>query len=509
VENRNDETRGLVADWLRPLISLCYTPELLNEINRNQVSEVRQRRLRQAQQFSMLQYSHAGFERADAVLRSLFPVLKSEREESDFRHLVGAVAAEADAFLTRDDDLLAHAEDVFNACGLPVVRPAELIGRIDTIEHEREYQRSFLAGTRQIVQERISRVDDSLAATIQQPGEQRSKVTAALNRYLADPQRYRCEKIVGADGSIVAFLVVERDSGVDRIPMLRICGKRQLGALVRSLLTGIIRRAARAGSTAVFVSESSLPDPVRTACSSLGFLSVRGGELKLVVSGLLSVDQVAGMLTWPDEKVEQLVSALPVARNDSYLASHIEHLLWPLKLADGPLPSFIVPIRPQFAAQIVDERLAGGSLFGVDVDLALNCEAVYYRAARPAVIEPPGRVLWYVSQCDDYPGTMTIRACSRLVEVAIDTPKRLYSQFRRLGVFEWPHVRKTAKGDLTGKIMAFRFDDSEHLRPVAREAFQTILRSHGIKSNLQSPVKIPAEAFNQIYASAVDSPSAR
>lgn len=509
IEDRSDETRGLLADWLRPLISLCYTPELLNEINRNDTAELRQRRLREVQQFSMLCFSHAAFKRADALLRPLFPKLKSEREESDFRHLVGAVAAGADAFLTRDEDLLQHADDVFSICGLPVVRPAELIGRLDTIEREREYQRSFLAGTRQIMQERVSRADDSLAEAIQHPDEQRSKVTARLNRYLADPKRFRCERILGSDGATIAVLVVERDSGVDRVPMLRICAKRQSGALARSILTDLVRRAAELGSNAVLVSEPSMPDAVRAACSSLGFLSVSEGELKLIISGLLTVEQAAQRLTWPDEKIEQLALALRRVRTEPHLASQVEHLLWPLKLADGHLRSFIVPIRPQFAAQIVDERLAGSSLFGVDVDLALNCEAVYYRAARPAVVAFPGRVLWYVSKCDDYAGTMTIRACSRLIEVAIDTPKRLYSRFRRLGVFEWQHVRNTAKGDLTKKIMAFRFDDSEHLRPVGREAFQRILRSHGIKTNLQSPIEIPPEAFNEIYASAVDSPSAR
>ena len=117
------------------------------------------------------------------------------------------------------------------------------------------------------------------------------------------------------------------------------------------------------------------------------------------------------------------------------------------KLADAALPCFIVPIRPQFAEHLFDERLAAGGVLGADVDLALNPESVYYRAARPFVLSSPARVLWYVSKHDNYQGTMAIRACSRVVEVARGTPKQLFSRFRRLGVYEWRHVLATADGE--------------------------------------------------------------
>lgn len=178
--------------------------------------------------------------------------------------------------------------------------------------------------------------------------------------------------------------------------------------------------------------------------------------------------------------------------------------MWPAKLTDSALPCFIVPIRPQFAEHLFDEGLASGGLFGADVDLALNPESAYYRAARPGIITCPSRVLWYVSSSQAYTGSMSIRACSRIVELAKDTPKRLFKLFRRLGVYEWQDVLETASGDVDKEIMAFRFDDTELFRPIPWSEFQPVLKSHGVTTQLQSPTQIPREAFLELYALAFD-----
>ena len=179
----------------------------------------------------MLRCSPERFQNADRVLRSLFPTFNNTQDESDFRHLVRALAADADAFITRDASLLDRADEVFETCGLSVLRPAELIARIDVVEHEREYQRKFVAGTRLVLQERISSADNLVLATIQREGENQRTLMATLNRYFADPHRFACHKIIGASENILAFFAVERDGGVSRIPLLRICPKRQAGTL--------------------------------------------------------------------------------------------------------------------------------------------------------------------------------------------------------------------------------------------------------------------------------------
>lgn len=76
--------------------------------------------------------------------------------------------------------------------------------------------------------------------------------------------------------------------------------------------------------------------------------------------------------------------------------------------------------------------------------------------------------------------------------------------------YEWKDVRETAKNDLERRIMAFRFDDSEQLRPVERDRLQAILRRHQGNGNpLAGPVAVSASVFGEIYALALDSSSPR
>lgn len=510
VEQRSEESEGLRADWLIPLVSLCYTPELLNEISRQSDDAVRKQRLVEVQQFEMLQCTLPEFAKSERLLKPLFPSLDtSQQNESDFRHLVRAHAAEADAFVTRDDALLARSDEVFELCGLPVVRPAELIGQIDIIEHEREYQRSFVAGTRTISKERVSCADDSFVSAIQSHGESQRKLTAALNEFLSDPQGARCYR-VSDEGVTLAAYVVKRELGIDAIPLLRVCAKRKASTIARSVLTGLIREAVAASSRAVFITEVALPEIVRSACADLGFIQVSDGWVKLVLSGWMTCDEAASRITWSDPKIDELKAALPAARTDVAIASQVEHLLSPVKLADSAIPSYIAPIRADFADTLIDERLAQGDLFGTDADLALNSESAYYRSAKSPVLTCPGRVLWYVSEYEKYKGTKTIRACSRIIELAIGKPKELYSRFKRLGVYEWLHVLDTADGDLDKNIMAIRFDDTELLPPVSLEVIQRILARNEIgDNNMRCPFFIPPKVFGEIYAAAFNTPEIR
>jgi ribosomal protein S18 acetylase RimI-like enzyme len=505
VECRNDETRALESDWLQPLVRLCCAPEMLNEINRIDDVAIRAKRKRDAQRFEMLRYGHDAFRKAEETLTPLFPQPATTQSESDYRHLVGALAGEADVFVTRDGALLELAEQVYSVCGLRIVRPAELVGLFDILIREREYQRSFIAGTRRIIQQRINHVERDLVTAIQATGEQQRNLASSINKHLADPQHVACTKVSEADGSTLAFYVVEIKSDIHYVRMLRICGTRRAGSLARAILTGLVRQVVKAGGKAVLVTEGSLSTTVREACAALGFIPVADGWLKLVLFGWVPIDEIPSRIAWNDPKVIEFLGFLAQARTDRVTASYVEHVLWPAKFADTPLPCFMVPIRPHFAEHLFDVDLAVGSLFGADVDLALNPESAYYRAVKPSIVKSPSRVLWYVSQKANYVGSKAIRACSRVIEVAIDKPKTVYSRFKRLGVYEWKDVLKTASGNLDQDIMAFRFDDTELLRPVPWSTFQQILKSNGITSTLQSPVEIPASVFGEIYAAGFNS----
>jgi hypothetical protein len=358
----------------------------------------------------------------------------------------------------------------------------------------------MVAGTQQIRQRRISSVSAEFVAAIKRNSETTTELNRKIGRYLADPLRYSCIEIGNKDGETLAAYVVDRDSGTDTVPLFRVAPGKRSETLTRALLSGLVCGAVKAGSKSVLITDEVDPN----ACIDLGFLKTQSGYLKLVLTGWLRIDDI--QLTWNDPAVSALQKMLPLARTNPEVAAEVEHCLWPGKLADADLPCFIVPIYPDFAEHLFDSRLAEGSLFGADVDLALNTESAYYRSAQPGVIVcAPGRVLWYITQSDKYQGTQSIRACSRVVEVVKDTPKVLMSRFRRLGVYEWQNVLDVAGGSLTKEIMAFRFDDSELLRPIHWDVFHSILKSHGVLTQLQSPIKIPSKLFGELYVAAFDS----
>lgn len=510
IDGTDEESQGLNADWLRTQIRLCYTQELCNEIDRHRNQQYKKKRRGQIQQFTMLPFTPDAYDSAERVLRPLFSHLNSQQSESDFRQLVCSLAGEADAFVTLDGGLLSRSEEIFQACGLPVVRPAEMIGRIDVIEREREYQRNFIGGTRQVSVQRVPRVDDRLISAIKMPQEQSRKLVSTISRHLANPHRAECRTLTNPTGEVLASYVVDRDGGRDTVPVLRICAKRMAGTLARAVLTTIARDALAADSHSVFICDASISDVVRSACIELGYLPIEGGLIKVVVRGWHTIAETAGLVVAEGESIDELRALLPTARTDVQIAAQLEHLIWPGKLSDACLPSFVVPIQPQFAEHLFDSKLAANGLFGAEVDLALNPESAYYRAAKPKVLTCPSRILWYVSDNRLYHGSMAIRACSRMVELVVGPPKVLHSRFRRLGVYEWSHVLATAEQDLNRNIMAFRFDDTEIIDRVPLPDIKKVLEANGIgDNNMVGPFAISAGAFGELYTVPLDQTSLR
>ena len=204
----------------------------------------------------------------------------------------------------------------------------------------------------------------------------------------------------------------------------------------------------------------------------------------------------------PKALPERLASALVEAReqSDTKALWDIEWALWPAKITDASIPAYLVPIRPVWAAELFDQELARWTLLGPDPRLMLSSENAYYRSARPGHIRAPARVLWYVSHDARYVGSKSLRACSRLDEVAVGDPKALFRRFRRLGVYTWHHVSELASGERT--IMALRFGATELFgAPIPWDEIQIVLeKATGGGSQIQCPVQIPSSCFEQLYS---------
>ncbi len=511
VEDRNEESLGLRADWLQDSITLAVT-ESYNDFDRSDNPALRRKRKADLAAFTVLRCCPEEYQKAELLLAPLFSNLSTPRDKSDFRQIVRSLAAAADVFITRDEPMLKRSDDVYRACGLSIVRPAEVIGRIDELLREHEYQHSHVAGTNRVTRQRVNSAEDVLVEAIRYPDEMKRSLRAALNQFLADPKRFACVTVRDRTDGVLAFYVVERDGHFNRVPLLRICAHRLAGTLARSILTELVYNAVREGQSAVAISQPGMEEDLQAALGDMGFLRTEDGWVKLVVAGILPARDLA-------DRIEQLGLNAPGVAHlatmlrsslDAATTSQIEHILFPGKIADVDMPSFVVPIQADYALELFDARLAKQRLYGAEAELALNPESVYYRSSRQRLPQYPGRILWYVSQNNKFRGTMSIRACSRVAEVGIGKPKPLYKRFRRLGVYEWKDVLKTAKGDIDNDVMAVRFHDTEPLEPVERDTFQAILGKHGVKTNnLVSPIRISRDAFNDIYTLGLGSSALR
>ncbi len=505
------ESQGLLAGWLQDSIRICVTDEHTIEIDRSDFRDERKTMLRKLAKFDLLTSLPDEYQKAFDLLSPLFQGRKRSQDQSDLRQLARAYAGGAWAFVTRDENILAKSDEVYTTCGLSVLSPGELIGRIDELLDERKYQRFQIAGTTQVFGKREASIEDSLIDAIVARGEAKRGLRARLRYFLSNPLLYECVTIKSRDGGPLAFYVIEKGGDCIQVPLLRVRSSRLSGSLMRSILTGLTRIAAAERRPGVLISEECPTASLLSACADLGFLQVGGGQLKVVVPGLYTADALANRLLSLKIRAPEIVRLagslrLSPAPGD---ISALEHLFWPAKIIDGGLESYIVPIRAEYAQHLFDEALACQSLFGAEVELALNPESAYYRSAFQRLPKCPGRILWYVSQHKGVAGTQMIRACSRIAAVCVGKPKPLFKRFQRLGVYEWKDVFATAKKDINKEIMAIHFHDTELLKPVPWKKFQNVLAKYSVANQLQSPIRIPQEAFNEIYSLAFNSTQVR
>lgn len=507
------ESKSLVADWLAPYIELKLTRETLNEIDRNvdPIERSQNRRLARAHPVVICE-SH-GFRNLRDELRVLFPSRLSKSDESDIRQLAWAIGSGTRFFVTRDTNLLNLERQVYERYGVSVIRPSDLVIHLDELRESSEYQPARVAGA--LIWSRMRRAPDGSFAELFQcssKGETKRKFRERLCRFLADPEKFKCFQLHNSEGIPLACLVYDKSKeGELHIPVFRV-RDIQLGLTIQRNLLLRLMSAAAADQRVVVRITDPYCEQVCSALSEENFTKMDNDWVKLSLPEQLSAEDLVLRLNAISRghqlqfnPLAELVEHLKV---DTRAALRIERLLWPLKIIDASIPTFIVPIRPHWAKELFDENLASEDLFGASTTLALNREGVYYRAAVPSCgLSAPARILWYVSEDRKYYGSKSIRACSYLDDVVIGAADDVFRRFRRLGIYRWEDVLKIAKGKVKGTVMALHFMDTELLtQPLRWDKLQQILNEHGLKSRLQSPCRISPPAFHAIYSKATGQP---
>lgn len=509
----NEESKALVADWLQDSIELCLTDEIYNEIDRNRDPHERKRQRTLASRFTHLPCKLEDMQKVITAMRSFFPSRMSPSQASDLRHIARAVGGGAQFFITRDENLLARAEDIYQTCGISVVRPCDLIIHLDAFSKEAKYQPARLAGS--LV--RINLLPSGQGGLITrlfccyQQGESKTEFRRNLNRFLSDPETFETNIVNDVEQNPLALVVYARPNRQElQIPMIRVANGPLARALAQRLIFYGILNSGREKRVVTKVTDKYLCDVILETLQGAGFFSCNGAWTKINLPVVEKTETITAELLslaarCPDEHDHLLRLATALQRateiNDVRTVSLIEKYLWPAKVLDADIPSFIVPIQPRWAMHLFDEDLARQNLFGAKAEVALAQENVYYRAARPKVLSAPGRILWYVSQEEGCPGSKHVRACSILDELVIGKPKDLFRRFRRLGIYEWRDVLALAKNDISRDIIAIQFSNTELFsNPIPWQTLQQVLREErGRGSQIQSPIRISNGTFMRLY----------
>jgi len=307
-------------------------------------------------------------------------------------------------------------------------------------------------------------------------------------------------------GEPVALLTAHAEGRVLVVERLRWTRDQRERALVGFLLDRVVRDALRRGCLAVLFGDRLLTRADAGVLESAGVIALHDGQgVKFVVSD--SARDTAALL----EVAEQVASVSPVlapavqnlrAASAQAVSSReqlfLERALFPSVRSDVPLPCWIVPIRPNYAMELFDDRMRQSMLFPPEGLHSLAFRNVYYSRAATAW-RWPARILWYVSGDAKQPASKAIRAAS-VLETAHRATARQLSRYQQLGVYDRAQLETMASGE-DGLIWCLRFSCTRTFdTPISYGWLMEALREEGVAhANLVGPTEIPHALFLRIF----------
>ncbi|WP_017655429.1 GNAT family N-acetyltransferase [Fortiea contorta] len=516
----SEEENILLADWVQTELNLCINDEIFNQINRIDNSQERDSQHYFAQSFTCLPCNNQRLEENLNLLQKIIIKYNLVIDDYNLRYIARSITSESHVFLSRDKQLLDLADIIYENFRLSVIHPEELINRLDELRDKPDYQPVRFSGTH-LEQIQVKRGQEDFLANYFHNYKLKENKTAfqqKLRRYLTEHDKFECILVRESNNVPLALIVYGKQKNQElEIPIIRVGNHNLSSTLARHILFKSILKSARDQRYFTRITDSYPEETVIEAIQEDVFVKVNNGWLKANLSVTQSCVELSNNLTnLATEFGEEYNFIKEIAKNlnkesivlDAQLSVDIERFLFPAKITDSELTTFIIPIQPRWASYLFDEHLGKQMLalpgFGSKPELAFNREAVYYRAIQNSRgLNAPCRILWYVSETQGegqgkgFQDVGYIGACSYVDEVIIGKSKELYRRFQRLGVYNENNVENIHK-DKSGNIMAIRFSDTELFKnPVYFQELQQILNKDNLL--LISPYKINTESFIKLY----------
>ncbi|MHB9071728.1 MAG: GNAT family N-acetyltransferase [Sedimentisphaerales bacterium] len=513
INKNNSPTLLLKESWLDDNVELFITPEIYNEILRNKNGLIPTKNKTPPQSFFQADCSILEHDRIFSELKTIFPEKSSSMQDtSDLKHIAWAIGFGAEYFITNDENLiLTTLELLKEKYDLKILRPGELIIKIDELLNKNNYEPSRFIGTTLKYSSAKSEEIDSLIGLFQNTySEKKNEFRQKIHSIISVPKKYLLSVITENSHpiGIIAKSVPQKDDCEIEIPILRVINDIKGVTLAQQLVRDCIRYSIENQKSITRISDCSIHEHIKELLYKFGFFDSLEEYVKINLLYTMNSIQIAENILKQQPKIKIEYKSIkdwgdlfkdPNNPKNPIFVSSQENYLFPLKIKDGQIPCYLIPIQPKWAEELFEERMALSKLFGRKTELALNDTLVYYRSAKGPKIKFPARILWYVSGSENgY--SKQVRACSLLEEVEVNKPKDLYRKYKRFGIYEWKNVYQTAKENTDNNIMVLKFTNTELLKkPIKlkrlKDIFQELLQIY----QMQQPQPIKSDVFIKIY----------
>ena len=505
----NGENQILRGNLLLEDVVFSITPELRNEIQRDDDDKRRREMLNFSREFPEINARFENIGKIQSYLDYFFNPNNSQQDISDIKHLALAISSNADFFITNDEKIHRKLKrPVLQEFGLLITNPENLIVHFDEIINNSSYKIQRMSGTTFNISRIPGKDIDYLIDIFHQSKNlNKSSFRHLLNSYLSDPQKYKAIVIRGNEDNPLGLVVFQYCSDqILEIPLICAIKNTLSPAFESNLVFQIIKESQGVNYSVIRIMEQNISNSILKGLLENGFEKINNDWVKINYNGQIKLEEIDNLLSsYKKGYTKKLIQIIELTINEINVENNVNNIiylekkLWPLKIIENSVDNFIVPIRPPYAMDLFDEELGEQTLFGANPLSMLKMQNVYYKSANKKYPSAPSRVLWYISnpKNNGFQGTMAIRACSYVEEAILDFPKEIFKKFNKLGVYNWNNVLSIVDYDQTKKIFAFRFSRTELFKnPVGLDEYKII---SGYKNAPCTPQQISNEVFHKIY----------
>jgi predicted nucleic acid-binding protein len=499
---------GLTADWLTEEVEFVCTQEMYNEVNRDEDIQRAEKTRSFLKKLEVVSFKPDKRDLLVEELRKYLPGT-TPNDSSDRRQLAECIASGINYFITLDTEMLNQSDHLYERYGVEVLRPIEFLLLIDENSNSMDYRALRLAGaaydSSKLNSEDIEIVVASFCGLVVNEGKQ--DLRNVIVHCLKDLKHGHVQIIKNRTGEAIGMYGITFDDVQLVIEVIRIKKGVIAQVLFQQVIRDIIIYSLSLNLNLVVNNELTLSGEEQAILANSGFVENEGRWTKL---SLIGIQPFATIMS--HSQVKYIINTADADRDKEnaekdLIRVNIERKLWPVKISDLNIPSYIIPIRPFWASQLFDFYLANVSLFGAAETLTWSRENIYYRNVQPVSEKVPGRILWYASSEEKAIGrSKGIVATSYLDEVYIDRAKDIFKRYKRFGVYAWDDIYKLAKKDAENEIKALKFSDTEVFKNIVPldKVNEIMLKNNRPKNSFPSPVEISSAIFNEIYREGIN-----